>query len=183
MNTPAQTLKNLLPTYICDKLDPYSPKGELRCGECKACKITAALDALLSRDRGEGTADGYDAESREAFDVWFRKFKKLPPDTHTFPLDDAFDPYRAWVNAVRWERARAALGGRIVETGRGWQSMDSAPRDGTEILGLWEVAGKNHIVHCKWWFDGFQVCNDGDAGCVNPVLWMPLPATPNEVVK
>ncbi len=44
----AQTLKNLLPTYICDKFNPYSPKGVLRCGECKACKITATLDSLLA---------------------------------------------------------------------------------------------------------------------------------------
>lgn len=58
----AQTLKNLLPTYICDKFNPYSPKGVLRCGECKACKITAALDSLLGLPVTDGVWEAQENE-------------------------------------------------------------------------------------------------------------------------
>lgn len=53
-----------------------------------------------------------------------------------------------------------------------WQSMDSAPKDGTEILGAWKYGGWNFhpmIWKLGGWRDRFNVNTTH-----TPTAWMPL---------
>jgi hypothetical protein len=55
-----------------------------------------------------------------------------------------------------------------------WQPIETAPRDGTEIL----VWGGGHDVASVWWQDGDEdVWFNGDV-IVHPTHWMPLPKPP-----
>lgn len=89
----------------------------------------------------------------------------------------------------------AALAGRVVV--QGWQPIDSAPRDGTEILGVfhsiyegfaptlygpWTVAWDRKKWRSSW--DGSEVIEyQSDFGTeykepdIQPTHWMPMPAT------
>jgi hypothetical protein len=56
-----------------------------------------------------------------------------------------------------------------------WQSIETAPRDGTDVL-LWlHDAGAccGYYHYDRWWAD------NGDA-IVDPTHWMPLPRPPSD---
>ena len=64
----------------------------------------------------------------------------------------------------------------------GWRSMDSAPRDGTDIL-LWLRHPFSEVV-IRRWSDEFDcwLCPDDNhqTGCRVPTAWMPLPPPPGD---
>lgn len=80
----------------------------------------------------------------------------------------------------------------------GWQPIETAPKDGTEIILGWDIASV-WIVRSGWWEDGFDMIEGGyDEECEgwwsyrhsvtqekldgydNPTHWMPLPKPPKE---
>lgn len=67
-----------------------------------------------------------------------------------------------------------------TDTIQGWQPIETAPKDGTEILGM--IAPK--VLRLVWWFQrshmtfGFCDENGKDVICTH---WMPLPPVPTEV--
>ena len=57
-----------------------------------------------------------------------------------------------------------------------WQPIETAPKDGTEILGWPVEGGDNNIAIVYYFFRGW--CS-GDYGA-DPTHWMPLPKPPDE---
>lgn len=64
---------------------------------------------------------------------------------------------------------------------QGWQPIDTAPKDGTEIL---VIDGYSKAIRVVWYdFNEWHVaktCSSYrcDSGAINPILWMPLDALP-----
>lgn len=55
-----------------------------------------------------------------------------------------------------------------------WQKIETAPKDGTEVLAAWSGSPLVRIVaYYDRWIEG----RDGD-GIETPTHWMPLPAPP-----
>ena len=61
-----------------------------------------------------------------------------------------------------------------------WQPIETAPRDGTEILVI-ESAGGCYVANWQS-LDGWVWAYDNMDGptCTNPTHWMPLPEPPKE---
>lgn len=57
-----------------------------------------------------------------------------------------------------------------------WQPIETAPKDGTEILVCNHATLDIWFYHVASWMDGLEWWN-GDAR-VNPTHWMPLPQPP-----
>jgi hypothetical protein len=65
-----------------------------------------------------------------------------------------------------------------------WQDMETAPKDGTQFLGLWWEDGYDEylITNYRWEGRGFFIVvhtgydNDGDE--LRPRMWMPIPELP-----
>jgi hypothetical protein len=55
-----------------------------------------------------------------------------------------------------------------------WQSIETAPRDGTQILAIWPGKGRPRIV----WFDRARWTDDGDHSLIDFTHWQPLPSPP-----
>lgn len=69
---------------------------------------------------------------------------------------------------------------------QGWRTIDSAPKDGTQILAWWD--GKPIITYWakRYHFEGWQApsmmtVNAADKSAWNPTHWMPLPSAPGSV--
>lgn len=64
-----------------------------------------------------------------------------------------------------------------------WQSIDTAPKDGTAFLGFLPQFGRyvadQRIQRCVWtgWGGGCWECQF-EKGGMGPTHWMPLPAPP-----
>lgn len=64
----------------------------------------------------------------------------------------------------------------------GWQKIDTAPRDGTWIIGCWfvvdtskAVLGGHTVCLCRWYYDEFSSSwSDQKQGVFHPTHWMPL---------
>jgi hypothetical protein len=66
------------------------------------------------------------------------------------------------------------------EAQSGWQPMESAPKDGTQVI-VWD-GGQVVAAHfdSSMWGNGWvEWCYRSDADPVTPKLWMPLPCPPN----
>lgn len=64
-----------------------------------------------------------------------------------------------------------------------WRPIESAPKDGTQILATWEdtwAQSGPHIEVCEMGDEGYWFYSyDGDAPSSKPTHWQPLPARPN----
>lgn len=60
-----------------------------------------------------------------------------------------------------------------------WQPIDTAPRDGTKILGCEAHDGEPYLQVIEWGQFGW-VFADGEYGMF-PTHWMPIPEPPNVV--
>lgn len=62
---------------------------------------------------------------------------------------------------------------------RGWQPIETAPRDGTEFLACWAKGGTHAIVA---WTEGmgWTDANSDDGFLVPPTHWQDLPAPPED---
>lgn len=59
-----------------------------------------------------------------------------------------------------------------------WQPIETAPKDGTEIL-VWFDEAKRHFI--LWWFDGdWRFIGGTITPVVSPSFWMSLPKPPEE---
>lgn len=83
------------------------------------------------------------------------------------------------------DRGRAALSAFEAEP-QGWRTMDSAPKDGTEILAIVPVtrsfgdsdATPEFDQRIVWWEARGQWTDDRDLGPVAFTHWQPLPLPP-----
>ncbi len=65
----------------------------------------------------------------------------------------------------------------------GWQTIETAPKDGTEILGAF-FEGKRWFRENIEWDDEFECWVVGwDRETINPSHWMPLPPPPENNTK
>lgn len=58
-----------------------------------------------------------------------------------------------------------------------WQPMESAPKDGSDIL----VCSDDKAIVCAWWSDDFgewRTYGVGGNQWIEPTHWMPLPDPP-----
>lgn len=75
-----------------------------------------------------------------------------------------------------------------------WQSIETAPKDGTRILGwgkgmvVWEIAWRGvrppGFPADRWsdeWIGWTRVSFQDGPGCIKPTHWLPLPPPPKEV--
>jgi len=83
-----------------------------------------------------------------------------------FPVRDFEPPWALFVSDAR--AAIAAMSG--------WQPIETAPTDETEILGV-DRHKCYRVVWVWWWEDGKPVWFDGDCQ-MDPTHWMPLPEPP-----
>lgn len=62
-----------------------------------------------------------------------------------------------------------------------WRPIETAPRDGTEILGAWRYGNRSQWfiepVEYSEWTEGWSISWDHDD--VNPSHWMPMPDPPD----
>ena len=58
-----------------------------------------------------------------------------------------------------------------------WQTIDSAPKDGTHILGVW-CHSRTGIYAVTWFSDGSWHEWDDSIELSEPTHWMPLPEGP-----
>ena len=72
-------------------------------------------------------------------------------------------------SAAAIEQAAAAWNQRSA-----WQPIETAPRDGTQILAIWPGKGRPRIV----WFDRARWTDDGDHSLIDFTHWQPLPSPP-----
>jgi hypothetical protein len=71
------------------------------------------------------------------------------------------------------------MGQSVMEQVSGWQPIETAPKDGTTILGFW-CNGEMHtgsICNGEWIPAWEHQNNNWDI----PTHWMPLPPPPNEI--
>lgn len=74
-----------------------------------------------------------------------------------------------------------------------WQPIETAPKDGTPILGFWRGSlgvhsnptGNNYGItaysaYVGSWYDASENDNEEDTWC-SPDRWMPLPPPPEDV--
>ncbi len=57
-----------------------------------------------------------------------------------------------------------------------WQKIETAPKDGTEIL-VWIDDVRKHC-QVRWVTDGWMICWDGKYLVHDPTHWQPLPSPP-----
>ena len=76
----------------------------------------------------------------------------------------------AEVSQRNYQRAKAA------EAAMQWQSIETAPKDGTEFLGFVGVSYQGGVVVLHW--DKSDEFIDWDADFWDPTHWMPLPLSP-----
>ena len=60
-----------------------------------------------------------------------------------------------------------------------WQPIETAPKDGTVILGFEDMYFPMLWVHNRWELSGVVWCDGSDE--VEPTHWMPLPNPPTEL--
>ena len=70
-----------------------------------------------------------------------------------------------------WEKEDAAA---YWNQRSAWQPIETAPRDGTQILAIWPGNGRHGIV----WFDRARWTDDGDHSLIDFTHWQPLPSPP-----
>jgi len=63
-----------------------------------------------------------------------------------------------------------------------WRTIDSAPKDGTEIL-LWGMCERDGSYYAAdtnlgWWYEDMWHTRQIDEG-IDPTHWMPLPPPPS----
>lgn len=82
--------------------------------------------------------------------------------------------------AVTEERDALIASARIKEANSGWRPIETAPRDGSDVLTWWD--GKRRIA---WsydrkgpWLTAGDAWNMDCAEYTQPTHWMPLPAPP-----
>ena len=75
---------------------------------------------------------------------------------------------------------RPAVEGRNVSE---WQPIETAPKDGTLILGWWTIAGSAYAPHVVRFVadapEGPNWFDDYGAPFSEPTHWMPLPPAPD----
>lgn len=71
-----------------------------------------------------------------------------------------------------------------------WQPIETAPKDGTEILLFELLRGEESMIRAGYWEDqgesihdvgeaaGWSIADSGYIGEIRPTHWMPLPAPP-----
>lgn len=69
-----------------------------------------------------------------------------------------------------------------------WQTIDSAPRDGSWILGYWPTMSITQFPKAIFAddcskHDIWHMADNIEYGCVYPTHWMPLPAAPKPINK
>lgn len=134
------------------------------------------------------------ADERAAFEVWARsqgyqhdelarsKIGIVSPEYFNPNTESAYKAYQAGRNALASSPSSAP-----AESG--WQPIETAPKDGTQIVLLWD--GKVVVGH---WFRGESVWSGPAQNWIKdqwglnsvayrsaPTLWQPLPAAPQAV--
>jgi hypothetical protein len=82
-------------------------------------------------------------------------------------------------------------GGSPLNGGLGWQSIETAPKDGTSILGWNSDHNRHEVVYWNggdyWCSFGYYLCRDDDGNSIGYDLsishWMPLIELPNALLK
>lgn len=60
----------------------------------------------------------------------------------------------------------------------GWQSIETAPRDGTEIIAYFGMTNPKYAESVRWSHGQWAWAQDGDYPLDGPTHWMPLPPPP-----
>lgn len=81
-----------------------------------------------------------------------------------------------WTDGPEQRAAFAAIAALAAADESPWRSMDSAPKDGRDVL-LWCPNGMTPSTHVGYWDDGVELWMVGDDD-IWPTHWMPLPAAP-----
>jgi len=81
------------------------------------------------------------------------------------------------------EASVAALRAALEELGGGWQPIETAPKDGTEIIVWWPEIGHPYITKWTRFINGNLYRDGWHCGIwevERPTHWMPLPKPPKE---
>lgn len=57
-----------------------------------------------------------------------------------------------------------------------WRPIETAPKDGTDVLVLWDRGGTMQVASC--WEGTWTDANDDELIVSPPTHWMPLPEPP-----
>jgi hypothetical protein len=60
-----------------------------------------------------------------------------------------------------------------------WKPIETAPKDGTDVLAIWDVPGRLKPYGVVWWEDGSWHEYDIENEVSDPTHWMPLPEPPS----
>ena len=102
----------------------------------------------------------------------------IHPTEPATPRTDAAHATRCDKPETRIQLLRMHAEALEIELAARWQPIDTAPRDGTNIL-TWD----GHSISIACWLDimGDWWGDDDCALCSTPTHWMPLPQPPTEV--
>lgn len=90
---------------------------------------------------------------------------------------DKVVPDYAWSNAAK---ALLAITDRLEGENekRKWQPIETAPKDGTKLLGFWADPSYGHVIETFKFEWGGHCINGAHDEVIPPQYWMPLPNPP-----
>jgi hypothetical protein len=101
----------------------------------------------------------------------------------THMTDTSTPPERIWVDAWRGDWSPVSGGTKdtayVREDLTGWRDIESAPKDGSEVLCFVGPGYVGGVIMLRWeMHDGHWAWNDWDYDTWEPTHWMPLPTPP-----
>jgi hypothetical protein len=96
---------------------------------------------------------------------------------------DTVEEAKAAAQADYEARIRSALSAQVQDVA-GWQPIETAPKDGSEILALWKRSQiQSNGYGVVWFEDGSWREFDYECLVSDPTHWMPLPSVPAAPAK
>ena len=150
------TTTNMTPERLAEELKPCP-----FCGETELYFRGRGIGQITCKTCGSEGPEKYSQEAAE--ECWNYR-----------PIEDDL---LAEAKALKAEKAQAeAERDALAST---WQPIETAPKDGTEILGLTATHGR-YIICLD---ENYLRLQNGEAVRWNFTHWMPLPATPEQTSK
>lgn len=113
--------------------------------------------------------------------------KAVDPGAFCSVVGDYSEATRSYIDACRSRRrstayrhAKAAITAYLAATSQdeGWLLIDSAPRDGTEILACWDAPTPEYRARGVVFWNGDEWLTAPGNWRKSPTHWRPLPAAP-----
>lgn len=174
----------------CATIDPLAYKIGHRDARHAAAEL--AIGYELPAPVPESQAGDDTPENRARFEAWARKaepgyhlaYNVSSRRAQRYDTDRTQHAYQGFLGALA---ALAPSAAPVAAEPEGWQPIETAPKDGTEVV-LWLGAPYSEVANA-WWFEPWANWQMGELpnalddemhgiGSAVPTHWQPLPAAP-----